>query len=287
MQTVLVAGATGYLGKYLLKEFHQRGYRVVALVRDKDKAKRLNLAADEILQAEVTRPETLKNQLQGVDLVVSSLGITKQQDGLAYRDVDYQANVNLLREALRANVPQFAYVHVLNAAKMLDVPLVAAKQAFVDELQAAPIRSSVLAPSGFFSDMADFLTMARAGRVYLFGDGQLQLNPIHGADLAHALADATSQNKSWLNIGGPETFSHRELAQLAFESLDKKSKITCLPDSVRRLALRALPYLSQLKMAGPAQFFLTAMGMDMVGEPHGKRTLAEHFKREATQLSNS
>ncbi|MGB0865606.1 MAG: SDR family oxidoreductase [Granulosicoccaceae bacterium] len=283
MQTVFVAGATGYLGKYLISEFHRRGWRVIALVRDKKKASQLNLAADVLLQAQATHPETLQNQLQGVDLVVSSLGITRQRDGLDYRDVDYQANINILHEALRAKVPQFAYVHVLNAADMLDVPLVAAKQAFVNELQAAPICSTVIAPSGFFSDMTDFIAMARTGRIWLFGQGNLKLNPIHGADLAQALADATEGEQSWLNIGGPETFSHRELAQLAFEALEKPAKITAVPDAVRRLVLRTLPHIGFSKLTGPLRFFFTAMGMNMVGEPHGKHTLAEHFRQEITE----
>jgi uncharacterized protein YbjT (DUF2867 family) len=56
-------------------------------------------------------------------------------------------------------------------------PLVAAKQAFADRLDAAPITSTIVAPSGFFSDMADFLNMAKSGRVWLFGTGRLRLNP--------------------------------------------------------------------------------------------------------------
>lgn len=42
----------------------------------------------------------------------------------------------------------------------------------------------IVRPTGFFSDMKDFLDMAKDGRVYLFGNGQLKMNPIHGEDLA-------------------------------------------------------------------------------------------------------
>ena len=44
-------------------------------------------------------------------------------------------------------------------------------------------------PNGFFSDMKDFLEMAKKGRVYLFGDGQFKLNPIDGKDLAVVCVD--------------------------------------------------------------------------------------------------
>ncbi|WP_420409957.1 SDR family oxidoreductase [Hoeflea sp.] len=277
MRTVFVAGATGYLGRYLCAEYKRRDWTVLALVRDKDRA--ADLACDRLIEAEATEPATLTGTMESVDLVVSALGITRQADGLGYRDVDYQANLNLLREAQRSEVPHFAYVHVLNADRMRGVPLVDAKADFVTELRRADLASTIIAPSGYFSDMADFLGMARAGRVWLFGDGRHRINPIDGADLAAATADAIDEGKQWLDVGGPESFSHTELAELAFSALGRPAKITRLPDWIRKAALAILPWVTPRKVHGPAQFFLTAFGMDMVGEKRGTRHLAGFFRR--------
>lgn len=276
MQTVFVAGATGYLGRHLCAEFQRRGAYVIALVRDVNRAG--DLAVDSLVEAEATRPDTLVGAMDGADIVVSALGITRQSDGLGYRDVDFQANVNLLREAERAGVGRFAYIHVLNGDNMRDVALVAAKTAFVRELQASEIASTVIAPSGFFSDMGDFFEMARSGRVWLFGDGGHRINPIHGADLASAAADAVEAGRDWLDVGGPEVFSHVEIAELAFETIGQPAKITRLPDSLRRLTLGILPWITLRRVHGPAEFFLTAMAMDMVGAPRGTHRLADHFR---------
>jgi uncharacterized protein YbjT (DUF2867 family) len=169
MKTVFIAGATGYLGRFLCAEYRARGWHVTALVRDRGRAG--GLEADRLVEAEATRPETLAGVMDGADLVVSALGITRQADGLTYRDVDYRRNLNLLREAERAGVGRFAYVHVLNADAMRDVPLVAAKADFVDALHTSALPSTVIAPSGYFSDMGEFLSMARSGRVWLFAPG--------------------------------------------------------------------------------------------------------------------
>ena len=281
MKRVFVAGATGYLGRFLCAEYQSRGWHVTALVRKKTAA--TDLAADSLITAEATWPESLQGTMANMDLVVSALGITRQVDGVGYWDVDYQANVNLLDEALRSNVAQFAFVHVLNADRMEDVPLVAAKSAFVRKLQLAPIQSTVIAPTGYFSDMAGFLTMAKAGRVWLFGKGLQRINPIHGADLATAAHDAIARVEAWFDVGGPETFTHNDLAQLCFDVLDTPARITHLPDILRRIAVRILPRIAPRRIAGPAQFFLTAMAMNMTAPSFGTHQLGDHFKTVAAK----
>lgn len=282
MKRVFIAGATGYLGRFLCKEYQTRGWHVTALVRKS--GRHVNVPADRIVEAEATWAESLSGVMKDIDLVVSALGITRQTDGVGYWDVDYQANVNLLEEALRSHVAQFAFVHVLNADRMAHVPLVAAKTAFVRKLQTADIQSTIIAPTGYFSDMSDFLNMAKAGRVWLFGNGQHRINPIHGADLAAAIFDAVAEGAAWADIGGPETFSQQDLAKLCFEVLDKRHRITYLPDILRRIALRLLPLIAPRRIAGPAQFFLTAGGMNMTAPPSGTRKLTDHFTSLVDQM---
>jgi uncharacterized protein YbjT (DUF2867 family) len=236
------------------------------------------LCADQLIEAQATEPKSLVGIMEGIDLVISALGITRQVDGLGYWDVDYQANLNLLREAEKAQVTRFAYVHVLKGDKLHNVPMVAAKAAFVDKLLESPLEATLIAPSGYFSDMGDILSMAKAGRVWLFGDGTQRINPIHGADLAAATADAIEQEKTWLDVGGPEVFSLREVAELAFACSAMPIRITYLPDALRRAALCLLPLLTPRRIYGPAQFFLSAMALDMVGECHGTHRLKDHFK---------
>jgi uncharacterized protein YbjT (DUF2867 family) len=270
---VLVAGATGYLGRYLCAEYARRGHHVTALVRDTARAEGL---ADVLVEAEATRPETLEGIMDGVDLVVSSLGITRQADRLGYRDVDFQANLNLLREAEAVGVGRFAYVHVLKADAMAGVPLVDAKSAFVDALHASDMQATVIAPTGYFSDMGEIFEMARKGRVWLFGDGTRRLNPVHGADLAVAIANATDASEGWAEIGGPDVMTQDEIGRAAFAALRTDPRITHLPDALRRAALSVLPILPR-RISGPARFFLTALGRDMVAPRFGTRSLTDHF----------
>ena len=278
MKKVLVAGATGYLGRFVVKALKAEGYWVRALGRSAAKLAPVEEYADDLFVGNVTDPYSLKGLCDGIDVVFSSVGITRQKDGATYRDVDYQANRNLLTLAEASGVSRFMYVHVLNAEKLRDVAMIQAKQAFVDDLKGSALDHAVICPTGFFSDMEEFLKMARSGRVYLFGDGSNRINPIHGADLAEFCAGAMDSSAQQLNVGGPEVFTYREIAELAFDVLNQPAKITCVPKSLVSAVVGAMRWLTPAKVYGPIQFMASVMTMDVIGEEHGQQRLADHFR---------
>lgn len=104
MKKVLVAGATGYLGRYVVKELKKQGYWVRALARNPEKLKDLEEFVDDMFVGEVTKPETLDKVCDGIDFVISSVGITRQKDGLTFMDVDYRGNKNLLDAAVNQDL---------------------------------------------------------------------------------------------------------------------------------------------------------------------------------------
>ncbi|MCA9925130.1 MAG: SDR family oxidoreductase, partial [Anaerolineales bacterium] len=138
-QKVLVVGATGYLGQFVVKALKEAGYWVRALSRTEQKIEAVRPFIDDLFIGEATNPASLTGICDNIDIVFSSLGITRQKDGLTYMDVDYQANKNILDLALAAQVQQFMYISALHADKLHHVQILAAKERFVDELMAANI----------------------------------------------------------------------------------------------------------------------------------------------------
>ena len=278
MKKVLVAGATGYLGQFVVQALKAKGHWVRALGRSAEKLAPLEKYADEFFIGEVTDPDSLAGVCDGIDVAFSSVGITRQKDGLTYKDVDYQANSDLLSIAEASGVSQFMYVHVLNAGKLRQVAMIQAKQAFVDELQLSALNHVVVCPTGFFADMEELLSMARSGRVFLFGDGSSQINPIHGADLAEVCVSALETEQSRVDVGGPEVFTYREIAKLAFDVLDQPAKIICIPKPLVSAVVGTMRWLTPAKVYGPVEFMASVMTMDVIGQPYGQRRLAEHFR---------
>src|SRR5918998_418594 len=122
MKRVLVAGATGQLGRHVCGELKRRGYAVRALVRDGKKVGVIRGVADETHAGDLTLPETLKGACAGVDAVVSAaaapLSLDFKERGATHRGVDYLGNKNLLAEAVAAGVGKFVYVSVYGAARL-------------------------------------------------------------------------------------------------------------------------------------------------------------------------
>jgi len=281
MKKVLVTGSTGYLGRYVIKELKKQGYWTRALARNSKKLDDLNEHIDEVFEAEVTKPETLNGICDGIDVVISSIGITRQKDGLTYMDVDYQGNKNLLDLAVEKNVSKFIYVSVINTHLMKDLKGIQAKVLFEEKLKESGLDYAIIRPTGFFSDMLEFLNMAKKGRVSLFGSGEDKINPIHGADLAEVCVKSMDKQEKEINVGGPETFTFKEIAELAFKVLNKKAKISTLPIWMIRIILPLIRTFTSSKTYGLLEFMMSVMTMDVVGELYGKERLEDFYKHEA------
>lgn len=280
---VLVAGATGYLGKYLVKELKKRGFWVRVLIR-KEEQKNIFDSVDDFFVGQITKPDSLKGVTKDIDWVFTTIGITRQKDGLTYMDVDYQGNSNLLKEAIHNKVEAFQYISAINGDKLRHLKIFEAKEKFVDELKTSKIKHSIMRPNGFFSDMSDFLEMAKAGRVYLFGHGNFKLNPIDGEDLAKVCVDSMKEGVQEESAGGMDILTQNELAELALKAWEKPVKITHLPDWTRRFTIWILRTFTSSKTYGPIEFFLTAMAENNVANQYGSKRLEDFFTLEVNKM---
>ena len=104
-------------------------------------------------------------------------------------------------------------------------------------------------------------------------------NPIHGRDLAKICVDSIQTQNTEIKAGGPETLTQIEIAEVAFNSLDKKTKITFIPDGIRKAVLSLVKTFTGSKTYGPIEFFMNVMAMDMIAPEYGTHTLKEYFER--------
>lgn len=184
--------------------------------------------------------------------------------------------------ALRTGVGRFVYVSVVHGARLRHLDIVDAHEAFVEELERSGIEYTVVRPTGYFSDMGEIFEMARKGRVWLIGSGTNRVNPIHGADLAVACTDAVESGQHGtelgeIEVGGPQTLTWREVAELAFEVLDRPAKITSVPEWLMWPVVRGLRIFNR-HQGELLSFFTTMATLDVVAPARGTHTLEAHFR---------
>ena len=215
-RTVVVCGATGYLGRHVVRALHEDGWRVRALVRDPARLGDAAPYCDEVVVGHPTDPATLDGVFDGADAAFSSVGVRSFKRRPSFRDVDEQANLHLVDAAERAGVDRFVFVAVLRGDEFRgQSPLLEARERVVDRLRSGPMATTVIRPTGFFNDLAAFRQMADRGRVWLIGDDQTRINPIHGADLAGVIRDAlASDDTSDRTVGGPDVLTQAEIADI-------------------------------------------------------------------------
>ena len=279
MNRILLAGSTGYLGGYILKELLNNGYETRTVVRNEKKLPKsiIENSKVEIITATLTNSKSIENCCRNMNTVISTVGITNQKDGLTYMDVDYQANINLLEEAKRNGVKKFIYISVLDGDLLTKLKICEAKEKFVTALKKSGLDYCIIRPNGYFSDMSEFYEMAKKGRVYLFGNGEYKVNPIHGADLAKICVNSINSNDKEIRVGGPQTLKHNEIAEIAFSVIGKKNKITHIPNWIRKSILFLLRTFTSSKVYGPVEFFMTVLSMDLTAPEYGTHTLEEFF----------
>ena len=280
MASVLVAGATGYLGRYVVAELHSRGHLVRAVVRDRDRARRqgpwgspsLDGLVDEWALGSVTDPRFTRDLAADVEHVVSALGVTRQKADPW--QIDNLANLAILNSALK-HAGSFTYINALGGDRC-PARLTRAKSAFSQTLSVAEISSQIINPPAYFSVMTVVLAMARRGLVAVFRP-EARINPIHGADLAAYVVDRMEEGRTgtW-DVGGPDVLSWRELAHLAFDAVGKRSHILTVPAWALPPALR-LTGLFSPRLADTARFMAWNMTRDCVAPTTGTHHLADFY----------
>ncbi len=288
---VLVAGATGYVGKFAVQVFKQHGYWVRALTRSEERLARLGpftapgigpSDVDDVFVGELTEPDTLDGLMDGIDVVFSSVGISRQRDGLTFDQVDYGCNHTLIELASAGEVEQFVYVSMQGAEEpeLTDLAITRAHEKVVRELQASDLDERIVRPCGYFSDMGALLSMAKRGRVLLVGDGENRMSPIYGGDLAEVCVAAVAGEEREIEAGGPEVMTQREAAEIAFEVVGKPPRFIVVPLWLAGGLAKGIRLLSK-QFGDLAEFIVVAGEVDGVGPPLGTTTLRSYFEELA------
>jgi divinyl chlorophyllide a 8-vinyl-reductase len=268
---VFVVGATGYIGKFVVRELVSRGYEVVSFVRDRSGVNasttagqtRRELEGSEVRFGDVCDLASLERDgIRGerFDVLVSCL--TSRNGGI--KDswmIDYQATRNALDAGKAAGAGHFVLLSAICVQKPL-LEFQRAKLKFEKELMESGLAWSIVRPTAFFKSIAGQVESVKNGKPYvMFGNGELTAcKPISEADLAKFMADCLedpAKRNKILPIGGPgKAITARQQGEMLFELLGREPKFKNMPILMFDVIIPVLAFLSKIfpKLQDKAEF---------------------------------
>ncbi len=280
---VLLAGAFGNLGAEILKALVKKeGVEVIAADLKEREVEGL-AGAYSFRSIDATNPDTLKGICDGVEVVITTMGLTGASTRFTSYDIDYQGNINLYNEAKAAGVKKFNYISVIACDEpgAEKVPMLHAKKLVEDELKKGGMDYVIYRPTGYFYDIVKvFRPYVEKGEMQLLkGFGGVKANVVDCPDFASFIVDHMQDTNKLYEVGGKETYTYDEMAKLCFDAAGKETKIKYAPSWL----FSVLANLPKIKKAGKHDIILFSkwtLSHDLVGKDEtGEASFAEYIKK--------
>ncbi|WP_297765234.1 SDR family oxidoreductase [uncultured Muriicola sp.] len=235
--TVLVAGATGFLGSEICRQLIAKNKNVKGLVRrtsDLNKVAQLKELGVETINGDLKNMGSLENSLRGVSAIISTVSSTlSRQEGDTIESVDNEGQINLINAAIAAGVSQFIYVSFCKMPGRF--PLQSAKRNTEKYLAESGLNYTILQPTYF---MEVWLSPALGfdypnAKATIYGEGKNKISWIAIKDVASfavAALDIPAAKNTVIKLGGPEALSPLEVVNIFEKTKEKKFELQFVPE---------------------------------------------------------
>lgn len=241
------------MGRCLVMELSEKGYRVRCLVRNLKKARRSLPSEVELVRGDVMQSEGLAQAISGCEAVIHLVGIIVERKNATFEKVHVLGTVNVVEATKQAGVKRYLHMSALgsrpDAASRYHLTKYAAEQ----HVRRSGLDYTIFRPSVIFGPSDRFINLLASlirfsPVVMIIGDGKAKIQPVAVRDVVQCFILALENDKTRgnaYNLGGPRAMSFEEMVDKILRVMGRRRLKIHLPirwvEGLVRLFERGLP----------------------------------------------
>lgn len=230
--TLLVIGATGTLGRQIVKKSLENGFKVKCLVRNKIKAYFLKQLGAELVYGDLSMPETLPICLKEVSSIIDA-STTRENEIDNLEEIDLNGKLKLIDLAKKLKIKRFIFFSILNAEKYPNVRFMNMKIKIEEYLKESKIKYTVFKVAGFYQALINQYAIPILDKQPVWTTKEfIPIGYIDTQDAASiclkSLFLKTTENETFFLLG-PETWFSNTIIQICEKFSGQKAKIKVIP----------------------------------------------------------
>jgi len=239
---VLIAGATGYIGRNLVEKLDKSGFRVIRVVRNTGSIKKTSsIKTIKVDICQTASVDLILRSVKQVDIIISCVG-SRNGTRLEAKEVEYAANMHLLQLGRHLKVDQFILLSAICVQKP-QLLFQKSKLRFENQLRGSNLNWTIIRPTAFFKSLAGQIERVQKGKPFIVFDYGLnnKFKPLSAKDLCDFICGKILHSNAFQKIfvvGGPgPAMSPKEQGELLFKILNKPKRFFYVPSFLFRLFL--------------------------------------------------
>ena len=232
--TVMVTGATGFLGRRVVQALLDRGKDVRCLVRSPGAEVMFDQDRVDVHYGSVTDPASLRAAFYDLDEVVHLVAVIQERGGATFFRVNVEGTRNVLKAAEEAGVQRFVHLSAIGAQEDPGMRYLYSKWVAEQLVFSSGVPCTILRPSLLFGEGDEFMN-ALAGLIRttplvpVIGNGKNEFQPVSVEDVARCVANAIDNPRlrnQRVEIGGPQRLTYDQIVDaVAFTMGAKRLKL--------------------------------------------------------------
>ena len=247
---ILVFGASGQIGRHLIRKLTKNNYKVVAVTRNiHQKGYILKTQANpgylEIVELTYFNIEKIKSLVEECSVCINLIGILFEKRKNFFKNIHTDFPDLLSKLSAKKNIEKFIHLSSLGIEKSLDSNYAISKLDGENKIKNNFDRAVVLKPSIVYSVDDKFTThfmtlLNRLPIIPIYYEGKTKFAPIHVTDLAQIIFDVVQgkTNEQTIECIGPEIISFKEIILKLLKAIDKKRLLIPLPFVIAKMTAK-------------------------------------------------